>query len=81
MNQTELAEFVDQLDEDGGGKIEIEEVVIPYVFIFVLKCDKRMNLLCAHGSFFSLTLVSRRFQHLLFVVFVINTNEVEYVIL
>jgi hypothetical protein len=51
------------------------------VFIFVLKCDKRMNLLCAHGSFFSLTLVSRRFQHLLFVVFVINTNEVEYVIL
>ena len=33
MNQTELAEFVDQLDEDGGGKIEIEEVVILYVFI------------------------------------------------
>ena len=26
MNQAELAEFVDQLDEDGGGKIEIDEV-------------------------------------------------------
>lgn len=27
MNQVELAEFVDQLDEDGGGKIEMDEVV------------------------------------------------------
>jgi hypothetical protein len=79
MNPTELAEFVDQLDEDGGGKIEIEEVVILYVFIFVLRCDERMMLRCGHCSFFSLILVSSRFQHLLFAVFA--AHKVEYVTL